>query len=266
MNNKTKLFRVLQNEVAGDFYFASSSRSPSVVFLQGLPGSMKKNDVGNFLSSVGYSLFNLEYPGTFNNGGNLTPRNCVKGAVNAIKLLQSGKITDVFSGVKHPISQDVVLSGTSFGAAIALSAIAQVKSVTRLLLFSPVFLFSKDREESGLTEDMSSLITYMKRCLPHTHRLADEGDWTTLFSGTHPDFQARKKLNALNGKKILVVRGAKDKSILESASSYFQELLKTEGVSCEITTLTVEEGHHDYRTLLTSDVKEQALAFLSEKE
>ena len=263
MNNTTKLFRVSKDGVTGDFYFASSSESPSVVFLQGMPGSTKKNDAGDFLASQGHSLLNLEYPGTFNNGGDLTPENCVQGAVSAVQLLQSGKVADAFSGVEFSVSPEVVLAGTSFGGVVALSAMAQLKGVTKLLLFSPVFLFSKNAGESGLTEDMTGLLTYMKRCLPYTHRLADEEGWQSLFGGVHPYFQAPKWLNGLNRKKILVVRGAKDTSILESASIHFQELMKANNVACDINVLTVEEGGHDYRTLLTSDVKARVLAFLS---
>jgi len=263
MNNTTKLFRVSKDGVTGDFYFASSSESPSVVFLQGMPGSTKKNDAGDFLASQGHSLLNLEYPGTFNNGGDLTPENCVQGAVSAVQLLQSGKVADAFSGVEFSVSPEVVLAGTSFGGVVALSAMAQLKGVTKLLLFSPVFLFSKNAGESGLTEDMTGLLTYMKRCLPYTHRLADEEGWRSLFEGVHPYFQALKWLECLNGKKILVVRGAKDTSILEAASTHFQKLVKTKNVSCDINVLTVEAGGHDYRTLLTSDMKARVLAFLS---
>lgn len=263
MNNTTKLFRVSKDGVAGDFYFASSSKPPAVVFLQGMPGSMKKNDAGDFLASQGHSLLNLEYPGTFNNGGDLTPENCVQGAVNAVQLLQSGNVADAFSGDEFSVSPEVVLAGTSLGGVVALSAMAQLKGVTKLLLFSPAFLFSKNAKESGLTEDLSGLLNYMKRCLPYTHRLADEEGWRSLFEGVHPYFQALKWLESLNGKNILVVRGVKDTSILETASTHFQELVKANNVPCDINVLTVEEGGHDYRTLLTSDVKDKILAFLS---
>lgn len=263
MNTQSKQFRVYSNGVAGDFYLAQPRSKSTVVFLPGLPGSMKKNDLGVFLAAEGNSLFNLEYPGTFNSPGTLTPDSCVEGAVRVFQLLQKGSIADAFSKKKYRTTRQIVFAGTSFGSVVALLAAARLKEVQKLILFSPVFFFSSNPKESGMTEDLDGLLKYLKDCLPFTHRLDKENEWKALFSGKHSRLRVQAQLKALDGKSILVVRGAGDTSINSTAVGRFHKALCDQEVKCNLKVLSVAEGSHDYRSLLNKKVKKAVLDFLA---
>ena len=263
MNKTYKKYRPDLGHLAADLYMPDAHNGRCIIIARGMPGSLSKNILATLVAQHGIAALVLDYYGTFNSRGVLTPSNCVASLLDAKKrLTQASPILDIMSREKIGISVDsIMLAGSSFGGNICLQAASEDAGIERVLLLSPTFFYSHNDDESGIPEDLGGLVTYIQRCLPLTHRLKEEDVWRKFFAGELDRLQ--DQLVGLANKQILVLRGENDTQIDERAGSAFLKQMNEKGIQVHMETMCIAGATHDHRTLFNSESEQRIVKFLS---
>ena len=195
--------RVKINNMVVEYINPVSSVSPkAIIILDGIPSIPRGEKLMNIFASQGYCCFFPRYTGTWESGGEFLAKNPVNEIENFIKRIIRG----INLGNSHFISDSIVILGSSFGGAIALSLL-QRPEIKKVVALSPVIDFSQ-------VLGLETLSPFLKKFYPGAYRYSVR-NWKKLIRGEL--ISPKKNLEKIrNPERYLILGGAKDEEVKRS--------------------------------------------------
>jgi esterase/lipase len=173
--------------------------SKAIIILDGIPSVPQGERLMNIFASQGYCSFFPRYTGTWESEGEFLDKNPVSEIENLIKKIISG----ITLGNKTFVSKNIVILGSSFGGAIALS-ISSLPEIKRVIALSPVIDFTQ-------VPGLETLSPFLKKFYPGAYRYSLR-NWKKLINGEL--ISPKKNLGKIrNPERYLILGGAKDEEI-----------------------------------------------------
>lgn len=191
----------------GDIFFEfilneSESRG-SVVLLPGFPSSASKKKVIRFLHGKGFNVFYPRYKGTFQSRGKFLEDNIVLEMDDFFQRLKKGRAKNLWNleNVNFETG-DFILMASSFGANVACGVAAKIKSVSKLLLFSPLW-DPRSHNNDYQEQDLKKVTKFVERAYGNLYRFSFENvvERMTEFDELLPDYYVER----INSKNIPIL-------------------------------------------------------------
>ena len=195
-----------------DIYFESKidkKNKKTIIILPGFPFPGVDKEDRDFLSSKGYNVFFVFYPGTYQSEGLFLENSPVKEISEFISYIKKGQITSLWDdSTKEFNSENLFLFGGSFSGPICL-ALSNHKDIDKIYLSSPVLDFNKHNIE-GDEQELKNLTNFVKRAYKNIFRFDfdDISERMTQFE----EFSQKGYLDKIS-KPILISHDPNDKTV-----------------------------------------------------
>lgn len=234
----------------GYFFKArSGTKSPTVLFLQGLPGEIGDElDLGKHLSGAGINFFTFNYSGIFASGGKHSLANTIKDINSALAFLTSDKIVR-----KYQIDTTaIILGGYSFGGGMALTYLQHHPSLSRVFSIAGT-------DHGQFAHEVTTDSTYMKMMVNYFDKYlkAPAGPIKFVYEKPidellrNPDFYHIKLLAAkLSGVDVYLVGALDDRNVTmeNHLLPLYRELKKNKG---QEVSFRIYQTNHSFRNALS---------------
>jgi len=160
-------FKVRKGNILVGIYL--NGNKGNIVLSSGIPQFLDKYHpfVGQ-MKRIGYNLFIPRFMGTYESDGTFNTRNSAESIESAVKLVRSGKGTELFGNTELKWdNNNISIIGFSYGA---LPALLQREIIDRTLLICP-FVDLKYHLNGGNGEDVRKTFEFIERAYPHIYRL-----------------------------------------------------------------------------------------------
>lgn len=202
-----------------DVYVPEQSSGRSVLLLPGLPISSNLAPILKPFLDAGAVVFYPYFSGSHDSYGTYSPNNAISDLRRLYPLLLSESVRELYFGKNIPLPRpkEVILTGMSYGAGIALHGHASL--FDKVILLSPALLFNQQdiggKEGVGFSEQMHHLLSLLKHAHPLTYRTRFSQGLRRYLLGNDARTKRTMVLEALNTttKPTLVVHGNNDTSI-----------------------------------------------------
>lgn len=239
----------------------------TAVVLPGVPYETSQDPLTPLLLSSGFGVIQPQYIGTFDSKGELSPDSCIETVFQIRNVIaQHETLYDLRGERSFRIGHSMdLLTGHSFGSFVAMGSILRGIGADRSLLLSPMFEFGIDRERAGIRLDMERHVRHIAAALPLTFRLKSERLWRKFFISERRFHPEPRKTSCQHRTKLLVIAGDDDPSLEVTASRrYVTDFVARYSTCLELTTfVTVSNGTHDTKSLLTPEVEAQVRSFVA---
>lgn len=238
-------YKIKYNEYIASLYIPEKLSGKRVVLLPGLPISQ---DITNILApffEAGCVVFYPYFSGSFDSAGSFDAKKCMDDLVSFLEMANQGSVTELYFGkeIEFGENKGVILAGMSYGASIA--ALGPISGYEKLILLSPVFLYSQKDISSIMPFDfksqMDNLIHLIVNAYPFTYRLLSSESMQKFLSGELPSLAKEKIIQHLENISIktLILYGEKDTSIPYQISEYLRMSVSNKNLEWKLT----QAGH-----------------------
>ncbi|WP_219837600.1 S9 family peptidase [Paenibacillus sp. R14(2021)] len=238
---------VRNGNILGDLFLPERDRANGVgiVWCPGLPNTPTAEDMSSPLSNAGFTVLQARYPGSWQSYGKFGPSSSIEGAIQGLELLSKGSTIDLSTEeiVEWSVNR-LVLVGNSYGGAVAACALAVSDLADSAVLFCP--LLEPAQQNAELTEpesDLTTLLSYLKRCQENVFRHIDENEWNEFLVGSsllNPPSHISKLVN----RKMLLIHGKEDDTIRSYHTERFYNSLIAESNDVKAQLLVVDGVGH----------------------
>jgi pimeloyl-ACP methyl ester carboxylesterase len=197
-----------------------------IIICPGLPSDPSNYDLLDFLSNEGFLCVYVRYSGTWGSYGNFLKESPVKDIENIINVLSKNKFfIDSSNNQKVKLNfREIILLGTSFGGSVCLVSGAKSKNVDKIIVLSPIIDYRDHARNPDYNEEkLESLGIYLKQAYGTSYNF-NSVNWKNFINGKL-DINPNDYLNELSKKEIILLSGAKDKSIsINRVNNFFNNL------------------------------------------
>lgn len=224
----------------------------TAMVLLGFPATIGESALTNFLQELGFVVVQPQYPGTYDSSGVFTPDSATSSVTDVVRGLGRGFVTNLKRLDKQAIpALTSVCVGYSFGAHIALHALAGLPDVRHLVLLAPAVTYGDSA--TGFDSEDLSFMEYVSRSRPHTYRLGNMDRWSELFSGRRNGFPSASGGNL---QSVHAFVGDLDGSIVASRLAVgLPQVMESIAPGVETTVHVVEGAGHSSSQLLNADTR-----------
>lgn len=224
------MYRIKIHNLVVQLGYPKNYNGITVIFLPGLPMSLRDNSVFDTLVESGFAVFYPFFSGSYDSRGKFSPEQCVEDAYVLAKYVKEhSEFNELYFNTKLNLeTRKLVLAGHSFGASIV--ALCRNELFDAKILLSPIVKYSSNeireiQPETSFLSQMDSLLRLLRDGYPETYRVKSFLDLKNFLHGGSDD----DILVGLQGVDIatLVVHGKNDKSYpWQVVSSLFANLKK----------------------------------------
>lgn len=248
------IYRLRSEHIAYDLFLPKKSNGKAILYVPGLPGHPRKKTLGTTFADIGFTFFEMRFPGSWESDGEFTMDNCVASLEEACAFIHGGAAIELRRNArKEWAHDDVILLGGSFGGGVILSG--RMKDALTLVLLAPVTKLQNVRDSLVLlpsgTDDLFHLLS---KGYANVYRGLTERDWANFLGGktlVNPE----KNIENLKNKKLIFVQGMDDDVILSTHTAEYVAMLKDSGVDAEL--MSIENAGHG------EDLEEKAVQALA---
>lgn len=219
-------------KVIGCFYQTGNSTAV-VLYAKGGPsfGDDGHSPIWSVCKRFGVALLVPDYIGYCRSEGTFSFRNCVKTLTESEKFLK-GKISALNLGKnnKFKVNFDkIILIGSSWGGAIVpFFEKYQKSSIEHIGMISPVTDWKTQGKVNKCEEDVVKTAQLISSGYKNIYRGFKNSDWPQIFAGQKSEYNPIDNTHLLNGKKVYILHGNKDKVVYwKKSQQYYQVLKKT---------------------------------------
>lgn len=169
----------------------------SIVLLEGIPTTSKKDNIIFDLQKLGFDIFYPQYEGTRASKGTFLSRSPVESIEEFIKSIHNG----ILLREQFYSSNSIYIIGSSFGGGITLS-LKNTPYIKKCIALSPVISFK-------LVKGIKTLESYISSNLSELYRYSKE-DWNKMLNDGI--FSPIKNTN-LPSEKTMIIAGTQDPEI-----------------------------------------------------
>ena len=169
----------------------------TIVLLEGLPTTSRKDKLIFDLNKLGYDVFYPNYEGTRSSGGEFLERSPVDPINEFLSALESGLVI----GKDKYKTNNIFILSSSFGGGIALS-LNDAEYIKKVVALSPVLSFKN-------VKGIETLEEYISNNLSQFYRYKKD-NWKKMLTDEYFCALTNTKIS---NKKILIIAGAKDMEI-----------------------------------------------------
>jgi hypothetical protein len=196
-----------------------------VIVFPGLPNQPRNEDFGENLSSEGFWVLQPRYIGSWESYGTFCMKDCIKTVIESEKLFLKGRTRELWGDKEISWDlEDIFLISSSFGSAVVLSALSQIKS-KKIICLAPLTNLDKHNSEKNIEEqDLFELGLFIKRGFENAFRGFSLGEWKEFITGK-TEINPIKYVSLVNNKRVLIVHGDADKVINISRSEEYYKAI-----------------------------------------
>jgi uncharacterized protein len=196
----------------------------TVVLLHGYPGNERSLDLAQVIRRAGFNMLFFNYRGSWGSGGRFTWTNAVQDASSAVQFLRSTETRQRY----HVDPERIILVGHSVGGWVAFMAAAADPKITCAAYIAGYnlgragqLMRQDEKLRAGLTayvRDTTDQESGPIRAAASAQALIDE-----VTDNPRP-FDLAQRADALRGRPLLLVAGAKDG--VAQVSEHYEPVLK----------------------------------------
>ena len=196
--------RFAKNIVA-EVLFPEKQTGKIAILAMGIPSSLDKKDILQFLASRGYVAIFPRYRGTWESEGNfleISPALDIRDIIE--ELGKKHSLQDLFTGATKPVRVSAIhLFGSSFGGAAVLlnSSLPLVKKIVAL---SPVIDWKADSQ----SEPFPFFVAFTASAFGDAFRTKRPKDWQKLIATDF--YNPIGHTSSIAGKKIFIIHARDD--------------------------------------------------------
>lgn len=261
--------RLRKNGFASMYFAENRDRMDKIALnLTGIPTTTTPTPAVPFLVSMGYSVFQPQYIGSFDSAGEFAPENTIRSVFEAAEQIGEGVVFDLRDEVTIKIASKAdLLVAHSFGTYSGIGAIIRGFRPKLAIMFSPMFEFGSKKERVGLKLDLERHARYISAALPLTFRTKDPNILHEFFveqSHFHPDpdliSSKEEKLT-----RVLAIVGSEDPSIDPQINEYYvRTFIEEYSDAMHLDDYLVAQGAgHSVEQLLASPIRDQIEHFIT---
>lgn len=151
-------------------FILQDRRADVACFLPGFPSSNNYDSLMRFLYEKGFHVFTIRYKGSYQSKGRFLETNIIKDLLYFVENLKSGKVTSLWDLKEFSFKiRKKYLFASSFGGAIACGLVAKTNFFNKMVLFAPVWDFSKHNKKYK-EQDLKHLTEFTKRAFQNCYR------------------------------------------------------------------------------------------------
>ena len=234
--------KLRHKKIIAESFYSEKNNGIGIIFCPGIPGKSNYEDVVKKYVNDGFVFIQPKYIGSWESYGSFSVEKSRKTIIDFTNSLLKGETNTIFNESFDVDINKIYLLGHSFGGSIALCAGAE-SDVDGIIALAPVTDYKRQREESG-GESLSWLYKFIKKGFENVYRGLEKNKWEQ-FCKTGGSINASDYLNKLKNKRILLMHGKKDKTVLSKQSKNFYEKLKK--INDEISYYETEDTHSEIK-------------------
>jgi len=197
----------------GDIFFeflVQDKSADCICFLPGFPSGNNYNELMYYLYGKGYHVFTIRYKGSYQSKGKFLDTNIVDDLIEFIEHLKKGIAISLWDLKEiHFKINNRYLFASSFGGAIACGLVSKIDFFNKMVLFAPVWDFSKHNKEF-LEQDLQHLTIFTQRAYQNCYRFDFDDIQKELER--FDEIKTRNYINKLNC-PILVFHAINDQTV-----------------------------------------------------
>lgn len=221
-----------------------------LIFCPGLPGQPENASIMEYFAKEGFTTFFIKYTGTWESGGEFLKRSPEVDIREVVSYLtKHKKITELYNSKQIELNfEEIDVFGSSFGGSVALVAGAKDKNIKKIVALAPIINYKLQCKNPDFEEeDLTRLGKFLSKAYGMAYRVS-LSDWNKLIDG-EIDLNPSDYIFGLKGKNVLLVQGARDKSVSPKRTKDFFDRIKTEKNDYKL----LEESEHLSFTNLPED-------------
>lgn len=246
----TIVFESNAHELHGYFFKSlRETKSPTVLFLQGLPGEIGDElELGKHLSPAGINFFTFNYSGIFGSGGKHSLANTLKDIDSTLAFLTSDRMVKEY----QIDTSAIILGGYSFGGGMALTYLQHHPSLPRVFSIAGTDHGQFAHEVTTDSTYMKTMVNYFDKYLKAPSgpiRFVHENPIDELLE--NPGFYHVKLLAAkLFGVDVLLIGALDDRNVTmeNHLLPLYRELKKNNGQEISF---RIYQTNHSFRNVLS---------------
>jgi pimeloyl-ACP methyl ester carboxylesterase len=212
-------------KIFGRFYPSEGDlQFPTVLLLNGFPGSYGESTLGQKMVKHGINTFAIHYRGTGNSDGQLNPRNVLEDVDSTFKFLRREEIAREL----RVDTSKMILGGQSFGGGIAFAYSASHPEVKRIFTIAGDDHGEFAREYKRDPEFAARTAAWFKELEAPAGPIRYDSQATIKELLENPEpYDLRKKAGVLADRDILMIAGWDDTTVtIENKTLPFYRSLK----------------------------------------
>lgn len=211
MNNTVIIRTRLAGEIVAEVAFPARQTGKVAILAIGLPSSVSRRGVMEFLASHGYVVVFPRYRGSWESGGYFLERSPADDIRDVIEeLITKKSVFDVFTRETHKVDvRTIHLFGGSFGGpAVLLNS--RHRLVKKVIALSPVI----DWKTEGEDEPFAFWTHYVNDGFGGVYRTRHKNDWQKLIETDF--YNPLTRTSEIDGQKIFIIQ-TKDDTVVPYA-------------------------------------------------